>query len=89
MTTEYLYTITNVWFDEDGTKKENKFTTDDYGEIPTYAYCFDEVDDLPDGKNVDYTIIVEEIFNYCPGDYETPPTWDCISEKESIFVCED
>ena len=68
MNTEYLYTITNVFFDDEtGERGENTFTCDDENQIPNYIYCYDEVDELP-GPGIDYTTVDEQVFVFNEGD---------------------
>ena len=68
MNTEYLYTITNVFFDDEtGERGENTFTCDDENQIPNYIYCYDKVDELP-GPGIDYTTVDEQVFVFNEGD---------------------
>jgi len=68
MNTEYLYTITNVWFDDEtGKREESIFTCDDENQLPIYIYFYDEADELPD-PGIDYTTVEEQVFVFNGGD---------------------
>ena len=86
MNTEYLYTITNVWFDEHtGQRNQNTYICDDDGQVPNYIYCYDEVDELP-GPGVDYTTVEEQVFTFYEGDDITPGDYKLIKESTKILI---
>ena len=87
MESHYEYTVTNVFYDDDGLIQCSTHSELDENDASRYAdYSDVEIKEAPPAP-IPYTIIDEVILDWDPGDYPvTPGGWRVVKESTRFFV---